>query len=1016
MRNILNKKIIITGGAGFIGTNAASYYLKKGYKVISFDNLSRPGARQNLAWLKKQKGKFVFVKGDIRNYKKILETFKKHRPNKVLHLAAQSISENIYVPIQSTPEIGTRTLTFGDLWKRESRKNKPIKAKKGEAIFLKGKQVKALSFLNGGQWMPIKAIYRHRYSGKLIKLNQKWGVLEATPNHSVYSANLELSNPKENPELLTVRSINTVLKRKKKVNKKLLEILAAYITEGCACITKKKDYHIEIGQNNKKWLENIQGAVEKVFGIKGWVFLRNKIKNHWVFVFSNKNFFNYLIKNCGKYSYQKFFPDWIFDLNPECQEFFWQKLLEGDGTKDGRYKTTSYKLANQISLLLSLLNKKFTVFEVNPKNKQWRTSWEFKTDKDFHCGLNQRKKKAINYKGWVYDLEINPTHNFVCGIGNVVCHNTTMVNSVINPREDFEINALGTFNVLEAMRKTKSKASALYSSTNKVMGELLYIPVVEKKKRYDYREVIGVDENFPLDFHGPYGCCYSANTDILTRNGWKKFCELTNEDEVLTYNIDCDFSEYQKPTAHFSYHYKGKMYIQNNRRLKTCVTPNHKMLVSWDCNHNKLENPRLLEAQAIDGKPMAYLLAAKMKEEETPKNFTLPEIKPEKHKHYFEKQLIPMEDWLPFFGYYISEGNCWKSKNNGNCTVTLTTYYRTEEAVQTFLDIGLPPCIKKHHITATSKQLYEYLKIFGKSNEKYIPQEIKQLSCKYLLILLKALLDGDGNKTSKNSWRYTTTSKQLADDVQEIAIKCGSSASIKLDKEGFYRVYICTTRTAQCNLEKKRSEWIDYDGMVYCVEVPNSVVMVRQNGYAYFSGNSKGAGDQYFIDYSRIFGLNTVVFRQSGIYGPHQFGIEEQGWLAWFCNALLFNKPVTIFGNGKQVRDVLYVDDLIRAYDAVLNNIKKTRGKAYNVGGGPKFSLSIWELFDILQKLGGKNFNYSFGPWRPGDQKVYISNIGRAKKDFKWSPAVSPKEGIERLYNWIVQNKNLILSAGVFKK
>ena len=680
----MNKKILITGGAGFIGTNAASYYLKKGYKVISFDNLSRPGAKQNLAWLKKQKGGFAFVKGDIRNYKKILETFKKHRPNKVLHLAAQSISENIYVPIQSTPEIGTRTLTFGDLWKRESRKNKPIKAKKGEAIFLKGKQVKALSFLNGGQWMPIKAIYRHRYSGKLIKLNQKWGVLEATPNHSVYSANLELSNPKENPELLTVRSINTVLKRKKKVNKKLLEILAAYITEGCACITKKKDYHIEIGQNNKKWLENIQGAVEKVFGIKGWVFLRNKIKNHWVFVFSNKNFFNYLIKNCGKYSYQKFFPDWIFDLNPECQEFFWQKLLEGDGTKDGRYKTTSYKLANQISLLLSLLNKKFTVFEVNPKNKQWRTSWEFKTDKDFHCGLNQRKKKAINYKGWVYDLEINPTHNFVCGIGNVVCHNTTMVNSVINPREDFEINALGTFNVLEAMRKTKSKASALYSSTNKVMGELLYIPVVEKKKRYDYREVIGVDENFPLDFHGPYG-------------------------------------------------------------------------------------------------------------------------------------------------------------------------------------------------------------------------------------------------------------------------------------------------------------------------------------------NSKGCGDQYFIDYSRIFGLNTVVFRQSGIYGPHQFGIEEQGWLAWFCNALLFNKPVTIFGNGKQVRDVLYVDDLIRAYDAALNNIKKTRGKAYNVGGGPKFSLSIWELFDILQKLGGKNFNYSFGPWRPGDQKVYISNIGRAKKDFKWSPAVSPKEGIERLYNWIVQNKNLILSAGVFK-
>lgn len=347
----MSKTILITGGAGFIGTNASAYYLKKGCKVVAFDNLSRPGAKQNLNWLEKQKGKFVFIKGDIRNYQKLLESFKKYKPDFVLHLAAQ----------------------------------------------------------------------------------------------------------------------------------------------------------------------------------------------------------------------------------------------------------------------------------------------------------------------------------------------VTMVTSVENPREDFEINALGTFNVLEAMRNAKSKAAALYTSTNKVMGELLYIPVIEKEKRYIYEGVKGVDENFPLDFHGPYGC-------------------------------------------------------------------------------------------------------------------------------------------------------------------------------------------------------------------------------------------------------------------------------------------------------------------------------------------SKGSGDQYFIDYARIFGLNTVVFRQSGIYGPHQFGIEEQGWLAWFCNAILFGKPVTIFGNGKQVRDVLYVDDVIRAYDAALTDIKKTRGKAYNIGGGSNFSLSLWELFDILEKITKKKFNYKFGPWRPGDQKVYISDISRAKKEFGWSPTVSPKEGIKKLYNWIYQNQSLIEKAGVFKK
>lgn len=180
-------------------------------------------------------------------------------------------------------------------------------------------------------------------------------------------------------------------------------------------------------------------------------------------------------------------------------------------------------------------------------------------------------------------------------------------------------------------------------------------------------------------------------------------------------------------------------------------------------------------------------------------------------------------------------------------------------------------------------------------------------------------------------------------------------------------------------------------------------------------GCSKYTGDSYAVDYSKIYGLNTVVFRQSGIYGPHQFGIEEQGWLAWFCNALLFDKAVTIYGDGKQVRDVLYIDDLLKAFDLAAMNIKKTRGKAYNIGGGSKFSLSIWELFDILEKSSGKKINYSFDTRRPGDQKIYISDPANAKKDFGWFPKISPEKGVKKLYNWISQNKNLIKKAGVFK-
>jgi CDP-paratose 2-epimerase len=179
-------------------------------------------------------------------------------------------------------------------------------------------------------------------------------------------------------------------------------------------------------------------------------------------------------------------------------------------------------------------------------------------------------------------------------------------------------------------------------------------------------------------------------------------------------------------------------------------------------------------------------------------------------------------------------------------------------------------------------------------------------------------------------------------------------------------------------------------------------------------GCSKGTGDQYTLDWARIYGLKTVVFRQSGIYGPHQFGIEEQGWLAWFINALLFDKPVTIYGDGKQVRDVLYVDDVLAAYDAALTNIKTTKGKVYNIGGGLDYSLSIWELFEIIEKLSNKKFKYSFGEWRPGDQKAYISEISKAKSDFNWSPKVSPQEGVEKLYQWINKNKQSIIRSGVF--
>ncbi len=174
-------------------------------------------------------------------------------------------------------------------------------------------------------------------------------------------------------------------------------------------------------------------------------------------------------------------------------------------------------------------------------------------------------------------------------------------------------------------------------------------------------------------------------------------------------------------------------------------------------------------------------------------------------------------------------------------------------------------------------------------------------------------------------------------------------------------------------------------------------------------GCSKGAGDQYMRDYARIYDIPTVVFRQSCIYGLRQFGVEDQGWLAHFVIATAKGRGFNIYGDGKQVRDMLWVDDLLDAYDIALHNPEKIAGKIYNVGGGPDFTLSIWrEVGPILEKLAGKSLDQvGYGDWRPGDQKVYISDIRKAKEDLGWEPQVNPEAGVTKLWNWVNANIDL---------
>ncbi len=191
-------------------------------------------------------------------------------------------------------------------------------------------------------------------------------------------------------------------------------------------------------------------------------------------------------------------------------------------------------------------------------------------------------------------------------------------------------------------------------------------------------------------------------------------------------------------------------------------------------------------------------------------------------------------------------------------------------------------------------------------------------------------------------------------------------------------------------------------------DLPNGVPESWPLDFCSPYGCSKGAGDQYVRDYHRIYGLPTVVFRQSAIYGPRQFGVEDQGWLAFFAICAALGRPFTIYGDGKQVRDLLYVDDLAQAFERAMQNIQRTAGQVYNIGGGAARSLSVWtETQPLLEELAGRSLAVRYGDWRPGDQKVYLSDISKAGADFGWAPRVAPDEGLLRLWNWILENKSL---------
>jgi CDP-paratose 2-epimerase len=200
---------------------------------------------------------------------------------------------------------------------------------------------------------------------------------------------------------------------------------------------------------------------------------------------------------------------------------------------------------------------------------------------------------------------------------------------------------------------------------------------------------------------------------------------------------------------------------------------------------------------------------------------------------------------------------------------------------------------------------------------------------------------------------------------------------------------------------------VERNGRYEYRELPSGVDETRPLDFHSPYGCSKGVADQYTIDYFRIYGVRSVTFRQSCIYGPRQFGIEDQGWIAWFTIAAVLGRPIIIYGDGKQIRDVLNVQDLPHAYEAAFERREWVGGQVFNMGGGPANTLSLLELIRLLEENLKISVPLQFSDWRPGDQPVFVCGLEKAHRMLEWQPTIPVREGVGQLVRWVRDNKSL---------
>lgn len=560
------------------------------------------------------------------------------------------------------------------------------------------------------------------------------------------------------------------------------------------------------------------------------------------------------------------------------------------------------------------------------------------------------------------------------------------------PIQTLKVGSLGAHNTL-GVAKVKG-ARYLLASTSEVYGD----PLVHPQPETYWGNVNPI---------GPRGC-FSEDTEILTKGGWKLFSEVTKIDEVVTLNNN-GYIEYHKPLEVIKERYVGELIKFSNYKIDLLVTPNHKMYA----RPRGKRTFELVEAfNSIRWKRAEMLKSGRWVGKEK-QWFYPPLVKNAKSK---QQEKIKMDVWLEFFGYFITDGSTYlryrKQELNGK---SYTSKVYTVLISQSRKDMKkrekIRNCLKRlgfnfyeenAQFKILSKQLYTYLGQFGKAKQKYISQEYLDASERQLKILFDAMMLGDGSWDGR---KFYSSSPFLLGAMQEILLKLGMAGNIKVkDKnKGTYTVFILTDEKKDFLTPKYPQRIIEkYDGYVYCVNVPNHIIYVRRNGKALWCGNcydeAKRFAEAITLAYHRTHGIDTKIARIFNTYGPHMRKNDGRAIPA-FIDQALSGKPMTVFGEGSQTRSFCYISDLI---DGIYKLMNSALNEPVNLGN-PK-EMSILELANKIKDITGSKSKIVFRPLPVNDPKVRQPDITKAKERLNWSPTVEIEAGLRETIEWFKKN------------